>query len=337
MPTRPRAGRPLGASIFAAVVLVAGSAASSRAATFNYDFGPGCATMSVQGRTITCSDGTTLALHSSVTPGCLTFSLVPQGSAYTLHCATPNATGLWWRADENGRGTWVSHQGDAIFGIDFAYDGAGAPRWRTLIASKGDQGAYTGDVYTTSGPPFQAPTFDPRSVTVYWTGAGSIVLDDADNLRANFFEGSARALVKQQFGPLPVCAFGPVGDPATATNYTDLWWNPGEPGWGVNIAHEGDIIVAAWYTYDTDGSPLWLVVAANKTAPMTYSGDLYRTVGPAGPDMQATKVGTATFTFADGNSATFASTAQLAGMTSPATQAKAITRQIITAPGTTCQ
>jgi hypothetical protein len=71
--------------------------------------------------------------------------------------------------------------------------------------------------------------------------------------------------------------------------------------------------------------------------PGTYSGDLYQAVGPAGPGLQATKVGAATFTFANGNSATFAYTAQLAGMTGAATRTKAITREIFTAPGAACQ
>ena len=50
-----------------------------------------------------------------------------------------------------------------------------------------------------------------------------------------------------------------------------------------------------------------------------------------------TPVGTATLTFADGNDATFTYTVQLAGMANPVTQTKAITREILTAPGTTCQ
>ena len=156
-------------------------------------------------------------------------------------------------------------------------------------------------------------------------------------MRVNLDDGSSRVLAKQQFGPLPTCTFATVADLSTLTNYTDLWWNPIEAGWGINLAHEGDTIFAAWYTYGTDGTPLFLVVAADKTVPGTYSGDLYQALGPASPALQSTKVGTATFTFANGNSATFAYTAQLAGMTAAATRTKAITREIFTAPGTACQ
>ena len=53
--------------------------------------------------------------------------------------------------------------------------------------------------------------------------------------------------------------------------------------------------------------------------------------------MQATAVGNATFTFADGNSATFAYSVQLAGMPAASAGMKSITREIFTSPGTTCQ
>jgi hypothetical protein len=87
---------------------------------------------------------------------------------------------------------------------------------------------------------------------------------------------------------------------------------------------------------------VWLVVTASKSAPGVYTGDLYRTSGTRfdafnGANVTSVKVGTATFTFADGNNATFSYTVQLAGMTSPVTQSKAITREIFTAPGTTCK
>jgi hypothetical protein len=134
---------------------------------------------------------------------------------------------------------------------------------------------------------------------------------------------------------------------ALATNYQDLWWKipaGSESGWGVNFTHQGNTIFATWFTYDIDGTPLWLVVTAQKSAPGVYTGQLFRTTGPpfnAVPfnpaSVVATPVGTATLTFADGNNATFAYTVQLAGMPSPVTQSKPVTREIFVAPGTVCQ
>ena len=117
-----------------------------------------------------------------------------------------------------------------------------------------------------------------------------------------------------------------------------------ESGWGINLNHEGDTIFATWFTYDLDGTPIWLVVTAPKTDQGKYSGDLYRTTGPAFNAMPfnplnviATKVGTATFTFADGNDATFHYTVQFAQLPGPVDQSKSIVREIFAAPGTACQ
>ncbi len=65
-------------------------------------------------------------------------------------------------------------------------------------------------------------------------------------------------------------------------NYTDLWWNPGESGWGVNLNHQGGVIFATLYTYGLDGSPAWFS-ATMQGVPggASYLGDLYRTRGPA--------------------------------------------------------
>ena len=321
----------------AALILMTAISLPSRAADFFYDFGASCSTMTLAGRTIGCNDGTSIVLDSRILAGCSELSLAPQAGGYLLECATPNATGLWWRADENGRGTWVSHQGDTVFAVDYAYDATGAAQWRTLIGSKGADASFSGTVLATGGPSFSMATFDARNVWSHPVGPGWIAVDDADHLRVSFADGSVRALVRQQFGTLPKCSFASVTSPAASSNYTDLWWNPAEAGWGINLAHQGDIIFAAWFTYNLDGSPLWLVATTVKSGPGTYTGKLYRAVGPAGAQMTATEAGNATLTFADGNTATFAYSVQLAGMPAAATGTKAITRQIFAAPGTTCQ
>lgn len=122
----------------------------------------------------------------------------------------------------------------------------------------------------------------------------------------------------------------------TAPSYEGLWWNAAESGWGVSVAHQGDVLFAVWYTYDHDGSPLWLVMpdaalvdqnemdmmgmmemsmmGMNRGAP-TYTGTLYRTTGPAFSaatfDRRAvgvTPVGMGTFQFKGADSGVFAYT-----------------------------
>jgi hypothetical protein len=192
--------------------------------------------------------------------------------------------------------------------------------------------------------------FDPAHVTATPVGTGTLTFTGADHgTFAYVVRGVAqtKAITREVFGPQPVCRWGLLGDLTAATNFQDLWWAApahSESGWGINLNHQGDIIFATWFTYDLDGAPLWLVSIAPKTGVATYRGDLYRTVGPpfnAAPfdpaKAGATKVGTATFTFANGNSATFAYSVQLAGMANAAVQSKQITRQVFVAPGTACR
>jgi hypothetical protein len=93
-------------------------------------------------------------------------------------------------------------------------------------------------------------------------------------------------------------------------NRTDLWWNPNESGWGMNIVqHPSGTIFATWYTYDADQTPAWYVVPSGEWLdnpngrPNQYVGPIYRTSGPPVADnfdpsrVTRTLVGEAQFTF----------------------------------------
>jgi hypothetical protein len=116
-----------------------------------------------------------------------------------------------------------------------------------------------------------------------------------------------------------------------------MWWNPAEPGWGLYIAHQGDIIFVIWFTYDDVGKATWFTVSASKTAPNTYSGPIVRTTGPSFDTMAydpfsvtETQVGTATLAFSDRDNGTFSS------IVNGVTQNKSITRQVFADPPTVC-
>lgn len=99
-----------------------------------------------------------------------------------------------------------------------------------------------------------------------------------------------------------------VALPASATNYsadyTDLWWNPSEDGWGVAITQQYETLFATLYVYGADNSPRWYV--ASNLAPAgsgVFTGLLYATTGspfsagwnPAA--LSLATVGTMTFSF----------------------------------------
>ena len=126
-----------------------------------------------------------------------------------------------------------------------------------------------------------------------------------------------------------------------AENYQALWWRSpagSENGWGVNITHQADTLFATWFTYDTDGTGMWLVMSAGrKVADKRYTGELYRTTGPAfssnpfnPAQVFATQVGTATFEFTDASNGTFTYTVN------SVTQSKPITKQVFSNPVPTC-
>ena len=93
------------------------------------------------------------------------------------------------------------------------------------------------------------------------------------------------------------------------TDYTDLWWNPRESGWGLAITQQYNIMFLAWYVYDGAGKPTWLVVpnCAVNADGNGCVGDVFSTTGPPfGPTFDPTQVkvfpaGRAFLTFTDPN------------------------------------
>jgi hypothetical protein len=99
-------------------------------------------------------------------------------------------------------------------------------------------------------------------------------------------------------------------------NYTDIWYSPSESGWGLNISHHptpNNNIFAVWYTYGEDSLPRWYTVSGGKFNGNTFTGTVYRTVGPPQTTsvfqsrlVGANAVGTMTLIFdANGRDATF--------------------------------
>ncbi|MGZ5650697.1 MAG: trypsin-like serine peptidase [Usitatibacter sp.] len=66
-----------------------------------------------------------------------------------------------------------------------------------------------------------------------------------------------------------------------ALNYSDMWWNPDESGWGLSITQHSPTIFAAWYIYDSSGRPQWIVMPGGHwTTTTSFTGDLYTATGP---------------------------------------------------------
>lgn len=124
--------------------------------------------------------------------------------------------------------------------------------------------------------------------------------------------------------------------PASATtasaDFTDLWWNAAESGWGVNVIQQGDTLFATFFVYGADGTARWyvasgLTLAEATSGTPTFTGKLYQTTGPyfGGAfdpgNVGVAEVGTATFTFSS------TSTASLSYTVGGTTVSKQVTRQ----------
>jgi hypothetical protein len=102
----------------------------------------------------------------------------------------------------------------------------------------------------------------------------------------------------------------------TATvNFSDLWWNPAEAGWGATIAQQADVMFIAFFVYGDARQPTWVTATLSRQGTLAdgsvvFEGDLYQTSGPSfdGPfdpsSVVYRKAGTATFRSATGTTAT---------------------------------
>jgi hypothetical protein len=262
-----------------------------------------------------------------------------------------NYSGLWWNSpagSESGWGINFSHQGNIIFATWFTYDLSGNFWWLSMTANQTANNTFSGTLYQTNGPSFDSVPFDPAAVKATPVGTATLTFSDANDGTFAYTVNSVnqvKAITRQVFGPLPTCVWGAQPNLALATNVTGLWWAaPGgiEAGWGINFSQQGNIIFATWFTYNGDGTPAWASATANNTAPGVYTGSLYWTSGPAfdavpflPTNVSSSQLGTATFTFFNGNSGSFAYTVNTAE--GPVTQTKSITQQVFAAPGTACQ
>jgi hypothetical protein len=173
-----------------------------------------------------------------------------------------------------------------------------------------------------NGPAFFGVTFNPALDNVTSVGSLSLTFTDANTGSMTYnVSGQARtvAITRQ-----PVA----VGTTTPAVDYSDLWWNSTESGWGMAMAHQSGNIFLAWYVYDGTGQPLWYVASNCVVTGSSCSGTLYKTTGPPfGPTFNSSQVqvstaGSVIVSFIDANNAVLSYTVN--GVTAT----KTVTRQL---------
>src|SRR3954452_7100315 len=61
---------------------------------------------------------------------------------------------------------------------------------------------------------------------------------------------------------------------AFALDYTDLWFNPSEPGWGVNVVQSGDLLFLTFFVYGADRRPTWYAAQLSRDTSGDFDGFL---------------------------------------------------------------
>lgn len=184
---------------------------------------------------------------------------------------------------------------------------------------------------------FTEVTYSVGSTEVGSSGSGLYTFDGIGyQLRGALYGGSADCQARSAsdwYSPFDQ-AFPSIAQYLTPAgsnvDYSDLWFNANESGWGLNIVeHASQNIFAVWFTFGSDGKPAWYVVPGGGwTSPTTFSGTLYATSGPAASSasfnassVNVRQVGSATLSFSDANTGTWSYTVD--GVSG----SKAITRQ----------
>jgi hypothetical protein len=249
-------------------------------------------------------------------------------------------TGLWWNPDESGWGLNTTHQGNTVFATLFTYAADGQPLWLVASGLVGDDGtySYTGPLYRTHGPPFNQVPWSPigfgqvGTMTIAWTSPATATLTYS-------FEGATvvKTVTRQVYAtPVPECV-AVMGSRAAEANYQDLWWNPDESGWGINLVQQGGIIFATLFTYSESGRDKWFVASGLARQPDgSFTGALFSTTGPAfnaSPwvPIGFGQVGDMTLRFSDGENGT------LTYNVGSANVVKSIRRQVFGAITSACR
>jgi len=255
--------------------------------------------------------------------------LAPSSTSSTVTANSPGAlSGLWWNPGESGWGIAFTQRRNIVFAAWYTYDTSGNAKWYVAsncalpVGVTGASGVCSGSLYQVSGPTFFGTTFNPSLVSVATAGSLQVSFTDANNAAMTYtVAGQSRTvpIVRQVVGS---------GTTAPAVDYTDLWWNPNESGWGIEVIHQFQNIFLAWYVYDASGKPTWFVASNCTVSGSGCSGPLYRTTGPAfGPtfnsaQVQVSTAGTVSLNFTDPNNGVLSYTVN--GVSAN----KAITRQL---------
>lgn len=234
-------------------------------------------------------------------------------------------SGNWFNPGQSGHGFLVEALPDGRFYLTWYMYLDGNPLFLQGVA-------------TPSGNVLEVPVYSVRS-TGFPVGPGGGVANNWGRLRLTFTDSNTASVewLPTGFGftpgsmalrrlTVPALAMDdPDGTPLRAC-YSGIWFEPARSGYGFNLevvpqGPNGRTVVAYWYTYRPDGSPLWLIGQGQAGASAPTTMDLYEGggIGAQFPfafsssALTLTKWGTASLTFTSNNTLNVSYQPQRAG------------------------
>jgi YVTN family beta-propeller protein len=262
------------------------------------------------GGTLSVFDARTYSRISTIPIGGEAVGLASFVGPYTaMGSTTPGIlSGIWFNPSEGGWGVQLTHRRDNVFATWYTYDESGNAKWYAMDTCRFVNMACptcvagascVGDVYETTGPHGVGMSFDPNLVRRYGCGDLRIDFQTSDKATLTYtVSGQSRTVPIQRY----VFRAPPT---MPAIDYTDMWWNPAESGWGLSVTHQQNTMFLAWYVYDPAGKPTWYAVSNCTVSGNACTGELHRYSGPPwGPTFNAgmvapALVGMATAAFSD--------------------------------------
>lgn len=242
-----------------------------------------------------------------------------------------NLTALWYDQSQAGHGLNVVHQGSILFAAWYVYGADGKVLWMITAATRQADGRYVGAVNSFDGIPFNLINNAQSNTSTHARGEARISLGADGKLNFDYTLDNisqVRRLERAVFvANPPTCTFT-TGSRLAASNYTDVWWQQSESGWGISIVHQGDLIFIAWYTYDANGKAMWVTGLATRQANGSFTGELNRPVsgspfnainGPA-TTFPVPTVGSFSLNFSNGQTGSFNYTLDGVNQTKPITR-----------------
>src|SRR5438105_4914434 len=198
-------------------------------------------------------------------------------------------------------GIQLTKRRNNIMAAWFTYDDGGSPIWYVAPGCiLGTPLSCSGSLYRVTDVKFFGGPYDFSLARIDVVGSLQLQFTSVNNGgMSNSVAGQSR------FVPIEREHVA-TGTAIPAVNYTDIWWNPAESGWGLTVTHQPGNMFLAWFVYDTNRQPTWFVSSCAATSDQNgCSGTLLRVTGPRfgavfdSSLVHATSAGTVSLRFTD--------------------------------------